>query len=457
MTFVPEIGASPLDDGEPGPTGPVGRSDRLNGVGDRYRSTDRGTLVSLRDAFQAVGSGASVMSSPYCSTPTTLLGGLAARSREVSGVALHAGMLLGDLPFHDDVLAGNLAFRTWHVSGQGRSLAAAGALDYMPMRARDVLSYLRARVGVALARVTPPDARGMVSLGPSASYTKAMLSAAQVRIAEVDPGLPRTFGADVTVPASVFDHMVESSQPAVTYVAKAPDAVSQAIATHIIPLLRDGMTLQLGIGAVPEAITHAISRSDVGDIRLVGMLTDHMVDLVDQGHVSSAPHAIQAVELLGTDRVFAFAHNNRRVEMMSSSSVHDTGWLGSQPQIVSICSALTVDLSGQAASEQIGGRVIAGVGGSVDFFEGAHLSPGGIRIVALASRTAKGESRICPALPEGTPVTLARHSVDYVATEYGIARLTGRSLEERARSLIALAAPEHRDSLTERWLKTFHR
>jgi acyl-CoA hydrolase len=278
-----------------------------------------------------------------------------------------------------------------------------------------------------------------------------MLTAAQLRIAEVDRQLPRTYGDDVTVPASVFNHMVDSATSTSVYASEPPNQVSDAIAQHIIPMLRDGVTLQLGIGSVPEAIADAVSISDVGDLRLVGMFTDQMVKLADEGRLSLNRHAIQPVELLGTDRVFSFANENRRVEMISSASAHDIGWLGSHPQLISICSALTVDLTGQAASEQIKDRLIAGVGGSVDFFEGAHLSPGGARIVALASRTPKGDSRIMARLPPSTPVTLPRHSVDYVVTEYGAALLRGRSLDERAHALIEVAAPEHRDELIERW------
>ncbi|GAC1377560.1 MAG: acetyl-CoA hydrolase/transferase C-terminal domain-containing protein [Acidimicrobiales bacterium] len=423
----------------------------LTAPADAGLGADKDTLAAVDAALSAAAAGAVVMASPYCATPTTLLAGLARRSREVPDIALASGMLLGDLPFLNDVISGRLKFSTWHVTGRGRDLAAAGALDYIPMRARDVVPYLRARVGVALARVTPPDAHGNVSLGPSASYTKAMLSAARLRIAEIDPALPRTYGADVTFPLSEFEHVVDSAAAIAVYQAGVPTDVSTAIAGHVIPLLRDGAALQLGIGAVPESIAHAISQSDVGDLRLVGMVSDPMVELADQGRISSQPQSILAVELLGTERIFSFAHENRRVEMLSSSSVHDVGWLGSHSHLVSVVSALAVDLSGQVASEQVGERLIAGIGGSVDFFEGAHLSAGGIRIVALPARTPGGGSRIQAQFPAGTPITIPRHSVDYVATEFGVAHLAGLSLDERAQALIALAAPEHRDSLQQAW------
>ncbi len=402
-------------------------------------------------ALHSVGPGAVVAASPYCATPTTLLAALARRSRDLPDLVLCAGLLLGDAPYFDAVLTRHLTFRTWHVSETGRRLAAADALDYIPIRAGDVAAYLRSRVDVAVARVTPPDAHGVCSLGPSASYTKAMLAGAAVRLAEIDPELPWTYGADVTYPYAEFDHVVDAETPTSTYTSNAESAQLAAIASHVIRLLRDGVTLQLGIGGVSEAIAHALSRSDVGDLRVVGMVTDAVVDMAEQDRLATQSDAIQAVELLGSRRVFEFAHRNPAVEMFSSSTIHDVAWLATQPRLVSVCSALSVDLSGQVASEQIGGRLVAGVGGSADFFEGAHLSRGGIRVVALPATTPAGASRLRVEFAAGTPVTLPRHSVDYVVTEYGAAHLAGRSVRERAEALAAVAAPEHRQSLLAEW------
>jgi acyl-CoA hydrolase len=348
----------------------------------------------------------------------------------------------------DEVLNERLRLRSWHLSTEGRELAELGAVEYIPARAHDIVRHMQDQVDVALVRVTPPDASGNCSLGPSASYSRALLDAAKVRIAEVDPAMPRTLGPDVTVAYSEFDHVVETESPTPTYPSTPQSHVTEAIARHVASLISDGSTVQLGIGAVPEGIARQLADSDVRNLRLLGLVSDPMLDLIESPAMSTAPEAVSAVELLGSHRLFEYASNNPRIKMMSSLSIHNPLWLAQQSRLVSVCSALEVDLTGQVASEQAGGRAIAGVGGSADFFEGAHLSPGGVRIVALPSLTTRGESRISTVLAPGTPVTLARHSVDYVVTEHGIAYLAGGSLQERTEALVAVAHPTHRERLT---------
>lgn len=169
-----------------------------------------------------------------------------------------------------------------------------------------------------------------------------------------------------------------------------------------------------------------------------------MLQLIESGRISTAPNAIQVVELLGSRELFDYADRNPRIAMKSSRFIHDPVWLARQPGLVSVCTALEVDLTGQVASEQVGGRTIAGVGGTADFFEGAHLSPGGVRVIALPALTPSGDSRIKRVLDPGTPVTVPRHSVDYVVTEHGVAHLTGKTVAERARAMADIAAPQHR-------------
>ncbi len=417
------------------------------GAGPAFGKTPR--IVSAAEAVSVIGPGSRVSASPYCATPTTLLAALAGRSREVSDIVLSAGMLLGDMPYLDEVATGRLTFRTWHIAGRGRQLWGSEHLEYVPIRARDVAAHLRSRVDVAIVRVTPPDNRGVCSLGPSASYTKAMLDTARLRIAEIDPNLPRTFGADVRYDYADFDLVVDVETPTSTYSSGHCSEEAAAIADQLVPLIKHGATLQLGIGTVTEEVAISLAKSDLADLRIAGMMTDAMVDLAVTGRLAIGPNAIQAVELLGSSKVFDFAHENDTVQMHSSTVIHDGTWLAAKHDLVSVCSALAVDLTGQVASEQIGSRLISGVGGSADFFDGAHQSEGGIRIVALTAKAPSGSSRICRQFPPGTAVTLPRHSVDYVATEFGIAHLTGLSLSERAAALRAVAAPEFREMLAE--------
>jgi len=322
-------------------------------------------------------------------------------------------------------------------------------LEYMPIRARDVAAHLRSRVDVTIVRVTPPDSRGVCSLGPSASYTKAMLETTRLRTAEIDPNLPRTFCADVRYDYADSDLVVDVQTPTSTYSSGHYSEEAAAIADQLVPLIQHGATLQLGIGTVTEAVAISLAKSDLADLRIAGMMTDAMVDLAVTGRLAFGPNAIQAAELIGSSKVFDFAHENDTVQMHSSTVIHDGTWLAAKPDLVSVCSALAVDLTGQVASEQIGARLISGVGGSAGFFDGAHQSEGGIRIVALTAKAPSGNSRFCRLFLSGTAVTLPRHSVDYVATEFGIAHLTGLSLSERAAAWRAVAAPGFREMLAE--------
>lgn len=401
----------------------------------------------VSEALRLVAAHARVVATPCCATPTTLLAGLAARSREVPGLELSAGLLFGEASYAEDVLAGRLTYRSWQLSASGRPLADAGAADYVPARPRDVLAAVRRGADVALVRVTPPDRHGRCSLGPSASYGRELVEHAAVRIAEIDPTLPRTLGEDVTVPYDAFDAVVDSLDVTPTLAAAPASPLTDAIARQVVGQLGDGCTLQLGIGAVPDAVARALAAADLGDLRLVGALSDAVVPAFAAGRVRAGAGAVRAVELMGSAPVFDLAHENPAIEMASSATVHDPRWLATHDRLVSVCSALAVDLSGQVASEQVAGRVVSGIGGAADFFDGAGMSAQGLRIVALPSRTVSGRSRISPALDATAAVTLPRHSVDLVVTEHGVADLRGRSLAERAEAMVSLAHPEDRDRL----------
>jgi 4-hydroxybutyrate CoA-transferase len=397
--------------------------------------------------MRAIKADAHVVAAPYCATPTTLLGGLAQRVHAVSGVTLSAGLLFGDLPFVQETLNGQMRFRCWHLSADGRRMAKHGAVDYVPMRAREVATHLAAGIDVALVRVTPPDRCGQCSLGPSASYSRNLLDNARIRIAEVDPTYPRTRGADVSYPYDAFDFVVDADTPICSYEPAALEPQAEAVGAHVASIIPGGAHVQLGIGAVPDAVARALAAGGASQLKLTGMLSDAMLPLITSGRTASGIGSIKVAELLGTHALFDFAHENPVIEMKSSQSMHNPSWLARRGPMVSVCSALEVDLTGQAASESVGGHAIAGVGGSVDFFEGAGLSDGGIRVVALTSVAPNGTSRIRMTLPADTPVTLPRHSVDAVVTEHGVAWLRGLSVPERQAALAAVAHPAHRAEL----------
>ena len=410
--------------------------------------------TSVAEALEHVAPGARVLATPGCATPETLLAGLGVRAAAAPGITLAAGLLLGSFPFRAAVEAGLLRFRTWHVTGPGRDLVRAGHADYVPVRAFDVPRLVAATTDVLLLRVTPPDGRGYCSFGPSATYTRVALDAARLVIAEVDESLPRTWG-DTAVHVSELDHLVEADTPTCTF-TRGEDGgeATAAIASSVVDLLPQHPTVQLGIGAVPEAIAAALGRADLGRLRLVGFASDFVVDLFEAGALDPAgvfpEAAVRTVEAMGSRRMLDFIDANPAVALIPSTTCHDPRWLGGLPRLVSINTAVEIDLSGQVAAETARGAVVAGVGGSFDFVEGAHFSSDGLRVIALQATTADGRtSKIVPRLAAGTPVNIPRHSVDVVVTEHGVARLAGRSERERAEALVAVAAPAFRDALAD--------
>ncbi|WP_048893601.1 acetyl-CoA hydrolase/transferase family protein [Mycobacterium heckeshornense] len=397
-------------------------------------------------ALALAGDGTHLVAAPGCGAPTTLLHAV---NTEAPGRrwTLSSGLLVGEYPFLGAVHTGDLRYRTWHVMAPVSDLVADGVADFVPVRASRVAALLEAhRVDVALVRITPPDRHGYCSLGPSAGYSLDALRLARVRIGEVDPDLPWTFG-NTTVHDSIFDAFIDTAADTPQYSSARPSAVSNRIAENIVNLLPRNPTLQIGIGSIPEAVVNTLADADLGEVRFTGMATDEMVDLFERG-VIPADHDVPAIvspELMGTQRLMRFADRNPAVGVYPSSTAHNAAILGRTPRLVSINTAIEVDLSGQVNSEVLRGRQISGVGGSLDFVDAAARSAGGLRVIALPSTTPDGSrSRIVNSI--GT-VTIPRSMVDTVVTEHGVAHLDGKTSAERAEALIAIAHPDHRDSL----------
>ncbi len=400
-------------------------------------------------ALARVPAGAHLVGMPGMGAPTTLLGALGAAcvGRDWT---LSTGIQL-DHPFLAAVDAGELAYRTWHVAGPVGERVADGRVGYVPARASAVARVLQEwGVDVALVRVSPPDARGFCSLGPSASYAKAAMAAATVVIAEIDPAVPRTCG-DSLVPVAGFDSVVESTTAIPEYHSAPESELGRRIAEHVLAIVPRDPTMQIGFGAIPESLLRSIPAADLGRLRMIGMGTDAMVDLFDKGvlqlgDVLPAP-AVHSAELMGTARLLAFANDNPAIAMASSALVHDPAHLGLIERFVSINTALEIDLAGNVNCEVLRGRQISGPGGGPDFVDGAARSPGGLRIVALPAASTDGSrSRIVPRVEA---VTIPGVTVDAVVTEHGVARLAGLTARQRIDALLAIAHPDHRDALAE--------
>lgn len=403
---------------------------------------------SPEQAVSALPDGALVVSVGSSGEPTTLLRALAALSPGRDWT-LASGLLFGDYVFGDAVSAGALRYRTWHVTRPVRDLVATGAAEYVPVRASAVAQMLRQwPVGAALVRVSPPDRVGRCSLGGSASYAAVAVAQADVVIAEIDCAVPRTRG-NSTVPYDCFTAVTESSEPAPAYRAARTSPVGERITERVLALLPPEPTLQVGIGEVPESLVRALAGgSSAGPLRFVGMATDDIVDLDRAGLLAgdgrSGPPSVLSPELHGGQRLLRWADDNPRLEMHPSSVAHDAAALGAIARFVSVNSALQVSLGGDVNSEMADGLQVSGTGGSLDYVESAWRSPGGFSVIALASTTPAGRSRLVPRVES---VSLPRSMVDVVVTEHGIARLSGKSARERAAALIAIADPAHRDEL----------
>ncbi len=406
-------------------------------------------MNSLADALDRIPLDGRVIAGAYCGGPTSLLRGIAERSSG-RGWKLCTGLLLDDGGVYEAAAAGDLQLATWHVTGGGRELVERGVLDYLPVRASQLEKCITAwDLDAALVRVTSPDTDGWCSVGSSAGYALTAVRTAKLCIAEVDEGLPRTFGQSV-VHVSELDVLVPSTTPTPTYVSSEPDDLSRLIARRVLTLLPDRPVLQIGIGGVTEAIVTALADEGVDQLRFVGMGIDAMVGLFERGLLDDGLPAIQSPDLLGTQRLMRFAHENPAVGVFPSSVAHSPQRLAEQARLVSVNSAVEVDLSGQVNGEVVAGRQIAGIGGSIDFVEAATRSAGGRRVIALPATTRDGRrSRIVPRLDANATVTVPRGMVDVVVTEHGIAHLEGKTLQQRAEALINVAAPQHRTALGE--------
>jgi acyl-CoA hydrolase len=415
---------------------------------------------------------------------------LVERGHELHNVEIVHLHTYGPTPYTDQEWAGHFSLRALFVAENTRAAVNAGRASYTPIFLSDVPAlFARGKelaVDVAFIQVSPPDAHGYCSLGPSVDATRAAVDAATHVVALVNPRVPRTHG-DSFVHVSRIEHAVKWDEPLYEVESKQPDAAQMRIGQHIAELVEDGATLQLGIGAIPDAVLAALSdRRDLGIHS--EMFSDGVLDLVERGVITGARKAkdrgkIVASFVVGSRRLLDFINDNPMVELHPSDYTNNSHVIRQFEHMVAINSAIQVDLTGQVCAESLGARLYSGVGGQMDFLRGAALAPHGRPIIALpatarvassmmsstqaaqASAPTLGAlelepidgqiSRITPLLTPGSAVTTSRAHVHYVVTEHGIAALHGRDLAERARSLIGIAAPQFREQL-ERAAATLH-
>ena len=411
-------------------------------------------IVSAAEAVADIESGQQVYLHCAAATPSVLLDALVARAPELHDVGMIHLHTEGPGPHLAPEMAPHFRHRALFVGPNARAAVSEGRADYVPFFLSDVPVLFERGVlplDAVLVNATPPDAHGFCSLGVSVEAMHAAIRAARTVIVQFNRAMPRTLG-DSFIHVSDIDLGVEVDVPPYEHVAGVIGEVERRIGQHVAELVRDGATIQLGIGAIPAATAEALrGHRDLGIH--TEMFTDAVADLVEAGVVTGARKErnrgkIVTAFLMGTRRLYDFVDDNPMVEMRPVDFTNDTHVIRSFRAMTAINSAIEVDLTGQVVADSIGSRIYSGVGGQMDFIRGAALAPAGRAIIALPSTAAGGTiSRITPAVAPGAGVVTTRAHVQTVVTEWGVAELFGRSLRERAAALIAIAHPDHRDRL----------
>lgn len=403
-------------------------------------------IVTPRAAVQAVADASRLVLPHGCLEPTLFYEALQQERDRFRTLQLYSGLQFGDYFFLREGLGENFTYATWQASGKLRRYFGEGRIDFLPIRFRDVTRI------VAADGPVPPDVvvvqtsvprNGCVNLGISVSLYRELIESARLVIAELNINMPVTRG-DTSVPLDDIDLAYESNTPLGVYGSPRRSQRDERIVDRVLELIPAGAWVQLGVGAIPDT---ALSRlSEVPEVNIhSGMLTDGLIEFVETSR--HRPRVVSG-EVCGSPELYDYVGRSDAIELYSSRVTHDLAPLSRLPKFVSVNSAVEVDLHGQINGETIDGVQISGVGGSLDFIDGAAVSPGGMAIIALPSTTEDGKrSKIVAQLNAATPATIPRFCADCVVTELGVARLRGKTLRERAEALRAVAHPSFQDAL----------
>jgi len=419
--------------------------------------------VSTEEALSSIKSGDRVYIHGSACTPTNLLRHLAARKDELRKVELVFISLYGEVFVDQDDCADAFHINAMFVSASVRKAVNAGHGDYIPVFLSEIPELFKQNIlplDVALVQVSPPDKHGYCSLGPSVDIARSAVNTAKHVIAQVNPQVPRTHG-DSLIHATRFHAMVYADEP--IHEANFGENVTEReimIGRHIAGLVDDRSTLQMGIGAIPDAVlTCLTNHKDLGvhsEMFSDGLIPLFEKDIINNKYKYIHPNKTVAGFALGSRALYDYVDDNPAFAFLDIDYVNEPGVIRRNPKVVAINSAIEIDLTGQVCADSIGTYQYSGVGGQMDFMRGAALSQGGKPIIALTSRTAKGVPRIVPFLKPGAGVVTTRAHVHYVVTEYGVAYLFGKNLRQRAKALIEIAHPDDREMLEKACFERFH-
>jgi len=417
-------------------------------------------LKSADEALKAVQSGMRVWAHANSGYAAALVNALARRAPELRDVEIAHLLTFTDMPTAEPQYAASFRHNSMFIGSNVRTAIADGRADYVPIHLHEVERLMesgRFPIDVALIQVTPPDRHGFVSMGPCVEATLTAARCARYLIAQVNGQVPRTCG-NTQLHVSEIDAFVEHSEPVAELQQHPRNEEQRLIARNVASLIEDGCTIQTGLGGLPDAILAYLGdRKDLGVHTEV--LSDGAIPLIEAGVINGSkktfhPNKIVVGIALGTRKLYEFVHENAAFEFLSNKYINDPYLIAQNERMVAINAALEIDLTGQVCAESIGQKFYSGFGGQLDFIRGAARAKGGKPVIAMPSTAKNGTmSRIVPMLNPGAGVLTTRADVHYVATEFGIVDLFGRSVRERAELLISVAHPSFREQLFEHCLR----
>ena len=421
---------------------------------NNFKEIYKDKIVTAEQALKCVKSGDRVVLGYACGEPSALVEALVERADELRNVEIVHMVAMGQAKYTKPEMEQSFRHNALFVGGSTRKAVEDKRADYTPCFFSEIPRLFKDKilpVDVALIQLSPPDADGYCSFGVSADYTVAAANSANTVIAQINSNYPKTAGSKIHL--SQINFIVESDEPVLELKAPVIGNLERMIGENVAQLVPDGATLQLGIGAIPDAVLLFLAhKKDLGIHS--EMFSDGVLALVEAGVITNRKKTINTGKfivsfLMGSRKLYDFVNNNPDVELHPVEYVNDPCIIGQHENMVSINSALQVDLMGQVNAEMIGSKQYSAIGGQVDFVRGASRSRNGKSIIAMPSTAAGGKiSRIACELDRGAAVSTSRNDVHYIATEYGVAELRGKSLLKRAEALIAIAHPDFRGALT---------
>ncbi len=412
-------------------------------------------IATPDEAVSEIRPGDHIHLSSVASAPQCLINAMCRRGRagDLRDIRIHHLHTEGPAPYADPEFEGIFQLDSFFVGPNVRKRTQEGFADYIPVFLGETQRLYREGhlpCDVVMIQVSPPDSKGRVSLGTSVDATRAAMEKARAVLAVINPHVPFTFG-DAVIEADRIDCFVEDDTPLEAVHFAKPTDIETAIGRNCAALIEDGATLQMGIGAIPNAVLDQLRGHKNLGIH-TEMFADGVIPLVEKGVINGAEKTVDrgkmvATFLLGSKKLYDYTHLNDDVRMMDVGYTNDPFVIARNPKATAINSALQVDLTGQICADSLGAKMYSGVGGQIDFFYGASRSKGGKAILAMPSVTEAGLSKISAVLLSGAGVVTTRAHAHWLVTEYGAVNLYGRSLQERARLIISIAHPSHREAL----------